>query len=147
MTAHDRRPTPDTPEDGIVDRVATAEEHAALAAAVNWESHFDDELRAASLAASIAGVVYVERGRVVGMARAIGDGLQYAYIQDVIVHPDHDGSGVGTRLVERLMELLHPIPGTELFVGLFASPEARSMYDSLGFSSDEATGMHRRLAG
>lgn len=138
----------DPVSDQIVDRVATPAEHAALAAAVNWESHFDDDVRAASLRASIAGVVYVHHADgVVGMARAVGDGMQYAYVQDVIVHPDHDGEGIGTRLVERLIELLRPYPGTELFVGLFASPEAEDLYGSLGFTSAEALGMHRKLAG
>lgn len=135
-------------EASIVDRVATPAEHAALARSVKWQSHFDDELRAASLAASIAGVVCVdEAAGVIGMARAVGDGLQYAYVQDVIVHPDHDGEGIGTRLVERLLELLQPPAGAELFVGLFASDEARDLYVSLGFSCEEATGMHRKLRG
>lgn len=132
----------------VVDRVATPAEHAALAAAVNWESHFDDAVRAASLDASIAGVVFVDdTGEVVGMARAVGDGMQYAYVQDVIVHPGHDGEGIGTQLVERLIDLLRPHSGTELFVGLFASPEAEDLYRSLGFTSAEALGMHRTLSG
>ncbi|MFD5600178.1 GNAT family N-acetyltransferase [Leucobacter sp. NPDC058333] len=84
----------------IEDRVATAPEHAALAAAVGRESHFDDEVRAASLRASLAGVVCVdETGTPVGMARAVGDGLQYAYVQDVIVDPRVEGEGIATALV------------------------------------------------
>ncbi|WP_449280791.1 GNAT family N-acetyltransferase [Leucobacter sp.] len=130
----------------ILDRVATPEEHAALAAAVGWQSHFDDRVRAASLEASLAGVVCVVDGEAVGMARAVGDGLQYAYVQDVIVHPDHDGGGIATALVERLIELLRPAPGAELFVGLFASDEAVGVYESLGFTRGGAIGMHRRLS-
>lgn len=131
----------------IIDRVATPEEHLQLAAAVNWQSHFDDRLRAASLAASLAGVVCVdEDGRAIGMARAVGDGFQYAYIQDVIVHPEHDGEGIATELVTRLVELL-TVPGAEVFIGLFASEEAVDLYDSLGFTTEGALGMHRRVGG
>lgn len=131
----------------IVDRVATPAEHAALAAAVGWEGHFDDAVRAASLDASIAGVVFEnDAGSVVGMARAVGDGMQYAYVQDVIVHPGHEGAGIGTRLVERLLTLLRPHPGTELFVGLFASPDAEGVYESLGFTSSGSLGMHRSIS-
>lgn len=130
----------------LLDRVASPEEHARLAAAVGWQSHFDEHLRAASLAASLAGVVYIVEGETVGMARAVGDGLQYAYVQDVIVHPDHDGEGIATALVERLVELLRPAPGAELFVGLFASDEAVGVYESVGFTSEGALGMHRRLS-
>ncbi len=132
----------------VLARVATPDEHAGLAAAVGWQAHFDDHLRAASLSASIAGVVYVDPDDgVVGMARAVGDGLQYAYIQDVIVHPDHDGNGIATALVKHLVELLHPAPGTEMFIGLFASDEAVGVYESLGFTSSGALGMHQRVSG
>lgn len=132
----------------VIDRVATPDEHASLAATVGWQGHFDDHLRAASLDASIAGAVYMlTDGTVVGMARAVGDGLQYAYIQDVIVHPDHGDQGIATRLVERLLELLRPDPPAELFVGLFASYDARGVYESLGFTAAEATGMYQRISG
>jgi ribosomal protein S18 acetylase RimI-like enzyme len=129
----------------VVDRVATTTEHAALARSVGWQGHFDDHVIAASLEASIAGVVYedFEHG-VIGMARAVGDGLQYAYVQDVIVHPDHNGRGIATKLMTRLLELLQPKPGAELFIGLFASDEAKELYASLGFSTDGATGMFLR---
>lgn len=130
----------------VIDRVASATEHAALADAVGWQSHFDEAVRAASLAASIAGVVYVDGDQTVGMARAVGDGLQYAYIQDVIVHPEHEGEGIATALVERLIDLLRPQFDVELFVGLFASDDAVGVYESLGFTSDGSLGMHRRLA-
>ncbi|MBO1901916.1 GNAT family N-acetyltransferase [Leucobacter weissii] len=131
----------------VVERVATPEEHAALAASVGWESHFDEELRSASLRGSIAGVVYLDDADgAVGMARAVGDGLQYAYIQDVIVHPDHEGEGIATELVARLIDLLRPPPGTDIFIGLFASEEAHGVYESLGFSSTGAIGMHQRVA-
>lgn len=133
---------------GVVDRVATPAEHAALAAAVGWQSHFDDQLRAASLAASLAGVVFVDAHEgTVGMARAVGDGLQYAYIQDVIVHPDHEGKGIATELVKRLVELLRPAAEAEIFIGLFASDAAVGVYESLGFQTSGATGMHQRISG
>ena len=131
----------------MLDRVATPEEHAELARSVGWESHFDDRLRADALAASVAGVVCVEAsGRVIGAARAVGDGLQYAYVQDVMVHPACSDEGIATAMVERLLELLQPGPGTELFVGLFASDAAVGVYESLGFTTEGAVGMHRRIA-
>ena len=131
----------------ILDRVATPEEHAELARSVGWESHFDDRLRADALAASVAGVVCVDAsGRVIGAARAVGDGLQYAYVQDVMVHPACNDDGIATAMVERLLELLQPGPGTELFVGLFASDAAVGVYESLGFTTEGAVGMHRRIA-
>lgn len=130
----------------ILDRVATPVEHAALAAAVGWQHHFDDEVRAASLRGSLAGVVCVDGdGSAIGMARAVGDGLQYAYVQDVIVAPECAGLGIATDLVARLLELLRPTGDVELFVGLFASDDAVGVYESLGFAQDGASGMHQVL--
>jgi len=139
--------TDERPDDEqVVDRVPTPAEHAALAAAVGWHDHFDEHLRAASLRASLAGVVCLDAdGRAVGMARAVGDGLQYAYIQDVIVHPEHADRGIATTLVRRLLQLLRPTTDAELFVGLFASEDAVGVYESLGFDTRGATGMHRSL--
>ena len=131
----------------ILDRVATPEEHAELARAVGWESHFDDRLRADALAASVAGVVCIDdEGTVIGAARVVGDGLQYAYVQDVMVRPAYTDEGVATAMVERQLQLLRPGPGSEIFVGLFASEAAVGVYESLGFTSEGAVGMHRRIA-
>lgn len=133
---------------GVVDRLPTPAEHARLATLVGWQSHFDDQVRAASLDASLAGVVFVdEDGTTVGMARAVGDGLQYAYVQDVIVDPECAGRGIATDMVGRLLELLQPPEGVDLFVGLFASEAAEGVYESLGFTTDGAHGMFQRLTG
>jgi len=40
---------------------------------------------------------------VIGMARVVGDGAMFFYIQDVVVTPAHQGRGVGTLLLERVM--------------------------------------------
>src|SRR2546423_14998445 len=43
-------------------------------------------------------------GRTVGMGRAISDGVSDAYIQDVVVLPEHRGRGIGAELVQRLAQ-------------------------------------------
>ena len=39
-----------------------------------------------------------------GAGRALADGLDCAYIADVAVHPDHQGHGLGTAIIQRLLE-------------------------------------------
>jgi GNAT superfamily N-acetyltransferase len=125
----------------IADRLPTAAEHEALARSVGWLDHFDYASMPASLAGSLRGSVVLVDDEVVGMARLVGDGVHYFYLQDVIVRPDHDGNGYATQLVQRLLHWVAAVAPAPAVVGLFASPEARGVYDDLGFTAGDATGM------
>lgn len=47
----------------------------------------------------------------VGLARVVGDGVSIIYLQDVLVHPDHARSGLGTRLVRAAAApIVRPVP-------------------------------------
>jgi len=128
----------------VIDRHPTAAEHRELAKAVGWADHFDSETVPRSLAASLFGVVVTDaNGSVVGMGRLVGDGVHYFYVQDVVVHPQHEGAGLGTRIIERLLAWTKEAGGDSAFVGLFASDEAVSLYRDHGFVTDGMTGMHR----
>jgi ribosomal protein S18 acetylase RimI-like enzyme len=127
----------------LEDRVPTVAEHRALAVAVDWEDHFDWPSIAGSLERSLFGVVVTLGGEAVGMGRVVGDGVHYFYLQDVIVHPDHSEHGLATRITERLLERIAQAAPARAFVGLFASDEAIPVYESHGFTREDATGMHR----
>ena len=59
----------------------------------------------------------------VAAGRALADGIDCAYIADIAVHPAHQGRGLGSAVVERLLALaeghkkiiLYANPGTEAF--------------------------------
>jgi len=125
----------------FVDRVATVDEHRDLARSVGWEDHFSYPAIGASLSASLRGCVVLSGDEAVGMARLVGDGSHYFYVQDVLVHPDHTDSGLATQLVQRLVDWVAQTAPADAVIGLFASPEAVGVYDELGFSTDDATGM------
>jgi GNAT superfamily N-acetyltransferase len=65
--------------------------------------------------------------RLVGVGRALADGVDCAYICDVAVLPSHQGSGLGQQIVERLLALsrghrkiiLYAVPGKEGFYRRF----------------------------
>lgn len=124
-------------------RLPTLDEHRALAESVGWHDHFDWNSIEASLAGSSFGVVAVKDDETVGMGRIVGDGVHYFYIQDVIVHPDHSDDGLGSRIVEHLLDWIAAIAPSEAFVGLFASPEAVDLYREFQFTTTDMTGMHR----
>ena len=68
-----------------------------------------------------------EDGRLVGVGRALADGVDCAYICDIAVLPSHQGTGLGKQIVGRLVELsrghrkviLYAVPGKEPFYRKF----------------------------
>ena len=127
----------------LIDRVATAAEHRAIAESVGWTHAFDWNTIDASLSGSVAGVVAVDEDRVVAMGRLVGDGAKYFYVQDLAVIPEAQGSGLGSRVLDRLIELVALRAPSDAFVGLFATPEGSGLYRSRGFSDGDMTGMFR----
>ncbi|NIH77957.1 GNAT family N-acetyltransferase [Amycolatopsis viridis] len=112
-----------TVEDGL----PTVAEYRDLRAAVGWPSPGPDACRAA-LENSVHGVLARDRRELAGMARLVGDGVMYLLIVDVVVHPGHQGRGLGRRMVRRLVELA----GARR-VQLVAAPEVVPFYEQLGF--------------
>ena len=68
-----------------------------------------------------------EDARLVGVGRALADGVDCAYICDIAVLPSHQGTGLGKQIVGRLVELsrghrkliLYAVPGKEPFYRKF----------------------------
>ena len=126
-------------------RLPSVDEHRRLAASVGWEDHFDWATIGASIAGSLQGAVVTRDGQVVAMGRVVGDGVRYFYLQDVIVDPDHAEGGLGSRVVEALLEWIAVTAPAPAFVGLFASPEAEHLYSEFDFGTEDMTGMHREV--
>ncbi len=75
------------------------------------------------------------KGRLIGTARALSDGVSDAYIQDVIVDSEFRGRGVGTRLVETVVQRLKR-DGVK-WIGLVAENGSEVFYEQIGFSEME----------
>ena len=72
-------------------------------------------------------------GRPVGMGRIIGDGGCHFQIVDVCVLPEHQGRGLGRRIMQELTaELDRRAPATA-YVSLIADGDAHHLYRKFGF--------------
>ncbi|MGW8482789.1 GNAT family N-acetyltransferase [Microbacterium sp. NPDC055903] len=127
----------------IENRMPTASEHRALAEAVGWHDAFDWTTTADSLAGSTLGIVAVSGTRVIGMARVVGDGVKYFYIQDVAVDPAFQRMGVGAALLDRTLELIAQRAPSPAFVGLFSTEAGAALYEAIGFRRGDMTGLFR----
>jgi len=92
----------------------------------------DPELAVAIIRGSHGFVVATLQGRLVGMGRAISDRASDAYIQDLTVHPDHRGRGIGTRMVQELVGRLQR-DGLG-WIGLVAEAGTWDFYRRIGFA-------------
>jgi GNAT superfamily N-acetyltransferase len=125
----------------LTPRLPSLDEHRRLSESVGWGEAFWWEAMAGSLAGSTCGVVVHDDGQLVGMGRVVGDGAFYFYVQDVAVHPLHQGRGLGRWIVEELVaEIRRRAPG-HCFVGLFATPAAERLYREMGWEAHEMLGM------
>lgn len=70
-------------------------------------------------------------GRLVGMGRALSDGVSDAYIQDVMVLHGFRKRGVGRRILAELLRCLRRL-GVD-WIGLVAEPGSLAFYRGLGF--------------
>ena len=53
----------------------------------------------------------------IGFARAVSDGKFRAYIEDVVIHNEFQKTGMGTKLVSKLLDKLSHIDTISLFCG------------------------------
>jgi GNAT superfamily N-acetyltransferase len=70
-----------------------------------------------------------QRGRLIGLARVLSDGVLFSYLCDLAVEPDVQGLGVGRKLIE---EVARQCKGTQLILS-DVGPNAR-LYERLGFA-------------
>jgi spermidine synthase len=76
-------------------------------------------------------LVALEGEKLIGMGRALSDGVSDAYIQDVIVHPEYRGRGIGLEIVRRLKD--YCIEQELGWIGLVAENGTVPFYKRLGF--------------
>lgn len=70
-----------------------------------------------------------EDGKIVGVGRALADGVDCSYICDVALLPSHQGLGLGKQIVAKLVEL----SSAHKKIILYSVPGKESFYKKLGF--------------
>lgn len=95
-------------------------------------AQLDDALR-------VIGVYDLASGTQIGYARAVSDGVNDAYLADVIVAPDARGRGAGKLLVRTMID---EGPGARFRWTLFTG-DAHGLYEQFGFARPDMTAMVR----
>lgn len=84
-------------------------------------------------------------GMPVGMGRIIGDGGCHFQVVDVCVLPEHQGRGLGRRIMQELTAELNRRAPATAYVSLIADGDAHHLYRKFGFvdTAPDSIGMAR----
>jgi GNAT superfamily N-acetyltransferase len=87
----------------------------------------------------VVGVYAAATGRQVGFARAVSDGVAFAYLADVFILPEARGAGLGKELVAAMIDRG---PGAG-FRWTLHTADAHGLYRKFGFTEPDAMYMER----
>ena len=102
-----------------------------LREAVGWnrmESKYSNPLKT-----SYYHIAVYEDGKLVGYIDSVSNGVTDAYIQDLIVHPDYQGRGLGTELMNQMITYLKE--NRIYIISVVFEESLKPFYDRFGFSS------------
>ncbi len=126
----------------LVERVPSVEEYKRVRIAAGL-SDKDAGAAKIGLANTVFGVCVESEGRVVGIGRIVGDGALFFEVVDIAVLPEHQGRGLGAKVMDSLMSYLreNAVPGA--FVSLISDPGISGFYERYGFEAraPESPGM------
>lgn len=121
------------------ERLARFNEILDLYEAVGWTNYTSrPEALRAGYAGSLAVWGAFEGDKLVGVARVVGDGVTIVFVQDLIVAPSHQRTGIGTQLMQAVMNRFSDVYQMELLTD--DGSGACALYESLGFARSDAMG-------
>ena len=121
------------------DVIPAAGELVRLYNAVGWTRYTKDPEQLVRAAAGSSLVISAwEHGRLLGLARVISDGETIAYLQDILVDPEHQRRGIGRELFIRAATPFAHVRQKMLLTD--DEPGQRAFYESLGFTEIREVG-------
>lgn len=112
--------------------IVSAEEYNRLRETAGWGSLEDVTVRRALPNSQFCVCAY-DSGRVIGFARVIGDGGLCYYIQEIIIEPEYQRQGIGSRFMEYVMNFFKRNAIKRCYIGVFAGKELEGFYSRFGF--------------
>jgi len=111
----------------------TVDDFLNLRSKVGWDE-LDANLAKVSLNNSLFHVTIQLNEQLIGMGRVVGDDAMYFYIQDLIVHPDHQNLGLGRVLMSKIEDYLFDSAKKGATIGLLAAQGKESFYGHYGYT-------------
>lgn len=106
---------------------------------VGWTNYLErvDTLREA-YANSLCVLGAYDSENLVGILRAVGDGKTIVFIQDILVLPEYQRQGIGSKLLQAVMERYQDVYQMELLTD--NTEKTKAFYRSAGFTASDDLG-------
>lgn len=77
----------------------------------------------------------IYKDELVGMGRLVGDGAMYWYLQEIVVLPEFQRKGIGTMIVNHLIDYAkaNSLTGTFTTIGGVSAKGKEPFYEKMGF--------------
>lgn len=114
-----------------------------LFAETGWNKNY--KLSKNELEQSLKGSWYVvsayDKDKLVGFGRVISDGVNHAFIVDMIISQSHQGNGIGRMILKMLLDRCKEFNLRD--IQLFAAKDKYGFYEKFGFEKrpEDAPGM------
>jgi len=97
----------------------------------NDEYHFTQQDLENAIKNSWYSMSIYDSDKLVGFGRVIADGVHHALIVDLIIHPDYQSQGLGSKLLARLVKKCTDSGIRD--IQLFAAKDKSEFYEKFGF--------------
>ena len=103
-----------------------------LYASVGWTAYTDQpEVMRKGFENSMLTLAAYEGNQLLGIIRAVGDGYTIVFVQDILVFPEHQRKGVGSALLQAILDRYSHVRQIELATD--NTPKTIAFYKSMGF--------------
>ena len=103
-----------------------------LYASVGWTAYTDHpELLRKGFENSMLTLAAYEDEQLLGIIRTVGDGHTIVFVQDILVFPEHQRKGVGSALLQSILDRYSHVRQIELATD--NTPKTIAFYKSMGF--------------
>lgn len=111
----------------------TYEEYVSLRSSVGWNNFFQEQTKK-SIGNSLYMITVEDNGLTIGMGRLIGDGMYYLIV-DVVVRPEYQSRGIGSQIIDLLLNYVEKETPTDgrSSVQLIAEKGKEGFYLKKGF--------------
>ena len=115
------------------------EEIKKLYQSVGWTNYLERiDILEEAYANSICVLGAYDDDRLIGIIRAVGDGKTIVFVQDIIVLPEDQRKGIGTKLLKAVMEKYKDVYQIELLTD--NTKKTKAFYRSVGFTASDDVG-------
>ena len=103
-----------------------------LYASVGWTAYTDQpEVLRKGFENSMLHLAAYEGDLLLGIIRAVGDGHTIVFVQDILVFPEHQRKGIGSALLQAIVDRYSHVRQIELATD--NTPKTIAFYKSMGF--------------